>query len=290
MSEKKFKLHPSGNPALDVRFAALYAIAKAWQDEKLLETLTTHHYPTEWLNSHGYQSPSESFGIKFLPPEAEWNIFGDHQWTKHKKETIEITLPILPEKYQAKEKEDLIRNEYERAEKLIEYYSHFPTFFGVKNRKKSINDEPTRSTIPVDPHGDNYNLGDSPDLFLSFSAALIKLIAAMWENKSLLAKLDYNDPSNFKDDQKYYEKTLEIFSRYFKYDCEWKFNIRFIKPASDKNFWDENGEWNYDAGVRNTIYIEIPTPPGRNPENRENFALALARYNSMGPAYPFTCS
>jgi ribosomally synthesized peptide (two-chain TOMM family) len=296
----------SGNTVMDIRLAVLRTIAMVWSDDS-----QTEHIPgkskgmryrleknsaaqnIELLSSMGYKPPSDAFGIKFLAANARWNFFRDHQWTKHQCETIEITLPILPKL------ESGSWSKFDKAEKLIEYYSHFPSFFGIANNDTERPEQ--SSTMPVDAFGNNYSMGVSQDIFFSFSDALIKLIAAAWDNELLISILNYdyrvNDTSNenLVSAEAYFEEISDIFKRYFHYECPWKFNIKFVLPDDNAAFWKkdddvesdkENFIWNELGGIRNVLSIEIPY----SPVGTEDISLALARYNATGPAYPFTCS
>ncbi|VUD69307.1 hypothetical protein TDB9533_04674 [Thalassocella blandensis] len=70
----------------------------------------------------------------------------------------------------------------------------------------------------------------------------------------------------------------------------------WTKDTNDKNINDnETNHWRWrwkdnQNGlylIRNSVSLEIPLTPS---SKHENVSLALARYNAIGPAYPFTCS
>lgn len=276
----------SGNTLMDIRIAILKTIACVWKDDhkpktnekKLREILTTnsHAEMDNWFadNVH-YKNPFPNFGIQFLPAVAEWNLYGDNTWTKHQSEIIEIKLPLIPK--------GAVWDEYEKAQYLMEYYSKFPTFFG------SLNTSSHQLTTHFDPTGNDYDLGVSQDSFLSFSAVMIKLVAAIWDNERLIKDLDYNQHKETTDDE-YYERIEVVLKDYFDYELPWRFNLKFVSPIENEEFWKENGgQWVWNDAhpfIRTTVFIEIPYAPVK----KDNVSLALARYNATGPVYPFTCS
>ncbi|MES2673633.1 MAG: BMA_0021/BMA_0022 family TOMM bacteriocin [Pseudomonadota bacterium] len=295
------KMPSSGNPLMDLRIAVLKTIAMTWKDDfakteiKLREIFKSMPCLElrKWLEeSINYAMPFVGFGIQFLQPEARWNSYGNNQWTKHKFETIEITIPIIPADFCGR------LDEYQKSEKLIEYYSHFPTIFGASSTK-NVNGNPAKfasSTFNYAPGGDNYDLGVSQDSFLGFSAAFLNLITAIWENESLLNELDYNRYKTRKslsaiDDQAYFDHVNYIFSHYFNYEFPWRFNLKLVTPIAGEEFWVSNDgvnwKWNDANIIRNIVYIEIPYAPDAK---NQSVSLALAKYNATGPAYPFTCS
>jgi len=286
---------------MDIRISILKTISHVWENDKssepyLRDTLINYSCQeiNEWFSEKiKYNNPFPNFGIRFLPAVAKWNLYGDNKWTKHQSEVIEITLPLMPKGTEW--------NEYEKADYLMQYYGKFPTFFGsVANPpkdsgsvQKSCNDVGVGSTY--DPSGNDYDLGVSQDSFLSFSAVMIKLVAAIWEDESLIAKLDYRHHKECHESKKKYFKNIRnILKDYFDYDLPWRFNFEFVLPNHDEAFWIkgptdqdcDEWQWNDKNVIRTTVFIEIPYAP----TGKENASLALARYNATGPAYPFTCS
>lgn len=176
--------------------------------------------------------------------------------------------------------------------------------------------------------GNDYALGISNGQFFSFSSVLIKLIPVIWNNKALSYRLNYlqrliDETSVFKNGEddsvkiefnsleelsyclghldgekmeeheafnvEYDNEIRAIFKEHFSYESPWIFTVRLIYPESFRELIDnENQLQDYDLPVLNLTTIEIPHAP--DTDNANGFALALARYNATGPAYPFTCS
>ncbi|GAB5522354.1 MAG: hypothetical protein Roseis2KO_02260 [Roseivirga sp.] len=98
-------------------------------------------------------------------------------------------------------------------------------------------------------------------------------------------------------DRKYTEELNAILKRYFQYEVPWVFKVRIMVPESGvffrprKEDEPKKPEYIFEPNkdeILNLTTIEIPHAPGEGDTN--NVALALARYNATGPAYPFTCS
>ena len=97
--------------------------------------------------------------------------------------------------------------------------------------------------------------------------------------------------------ESYNNELRAILKEHFSYESPWVFNIRFIyRPmsyfysdlAEENQTIEHPGKIPYD-NVPNITTIEIPFAPSKT-SNENEIALALARYNATGPAYPFTCS
>lgn len=103
-----------------------------------------------------------------------------------------------------------------------------------------------------------------------------------------------------KFDEAYDLEMMAILKKYFHYESPWVFHFRFLMPNSRVFFVKSkdgtDSAWNLNPSkkhVVNLTTIEVPHAPGSKPSNsngQNNIALALARYNATGPAYPFTCS
>lgn len=255
-----------------------------------------------------YNFPFLNFSLLFINGNAEWNLYGDNQWTKPIEETITLTLP-RPYKYW---------KECEKSEKLMEYYSRFPSILGTV--KKLPTDESSDKLL-ISFAGNDYDLGISEDVFISFGALIVKLIATAWENERLLNQINYKQSSNeiskVEYDRQYDENLLFILKEHFNYEFPWSFKLRlnfaeepsqnesirnnafWIYKTTDKNpggwLWNSNNDSDFDIHpktyykgfLRNTARIEIPKRPS---SPKDNVSLALANYNAIGPAYPFTCS
>lgn len=297
----------SGNTLMDLRLMILRTISKVWKDPALrdeIESKSPLQIYDYFAKEFNYHTPFDNFGIKFIKPTAVWNFYGDNQWSKPEDETITLTIP-------RKEPTD----NFDNTERLFEFYSYFPTFFGLMKKsggrsqaKVSTNNPSSEianfaqeSTVMpnTDFHGNDYDLGVSEDSFLGFGGVVLKLIAAAWENPELMNMIDYNNQqnnSNIASDAAYYANIKSMLNKYYDFEFPWAFNLKFVLPTEDESFWfKKNGEWiwrQYDNNgrqlIRNTVTLEIPHAP-KNGEKNES-ALALARYNMIGPAYPFTCS
>ena len=116
------------------------------------------------------------------------------------------------------------------------------------------------------------------------------------------ALIDYDEfKKSNKPDNIYYSRIAFILKEFYEFEIPWAFNIkfRFSRKVSEEPqsladsqapFWnrsDEHWGWNNDNIIRNTVSLEIPITPD---SDKDNVSLALARYNLIGPAYPFTCS
>jgi len=283
---------------MDLRLIILRTISNVWSDPDLrnvLEQMSPSEVYDYFTKEFNYKSPFINFGVKFLKPTAVWNFYGDNQWTKPEDETITITLPSC-----------INDNSFDETERLFEYYSHFPTFFGLmqnggtrRQQKVQVGNANTiLDSTGTDFHGNDYDLGVSEDSFLSFGGVIMKVIAAAWSNKELMNKLDYNfwKNSDNKTDAEYFAEIKSILNKYYHFDFPWAFNLKIIFTDNDDSFWTKtNGKWTWrnsdDNGnplIRNVVSLEIPQTPVT--KNESDKALALARYNMIGPAYPFTCS
>lgn len=294
----------SGNTLMDLRLMILRTISQVWQKPDLrevIESKTPIQLYQYFAQEFNYHAAFENFGIKFMKPTAEWNFYGDNQWTKPEDETITITLP---------------RNEqsstFNATDKLFEYYSYFPTFFGLMRKtggRIEIHDsaiksssaslvQGTSSMSGTDFHGNDYDLGVSEDPFLGFGGVLLKIIAASWENPELTKMIDYNyqKNNNHSSNETYYANIKSMLNKYYDFEFPWAFNLKFVFPSDEESFWfEKDGEWTWRKAdnnggqlIRNTVSLEIPNAPTTG-ETSET-AMALARYNMIGPAYPFTCS
>lgn len=191
----------------------------------------------------------------------------------------------------------------------------------VNNR---INIDPNEG---VDDYGNNYDLGIEEDKFISFGAVCMKVIAAAWENSEIMNMLDYSqwlrsaellsddydyaeirsvmkDPNNQHQlaqiNDSYGPMVQNILFKHFGYVMPWKFNLLFIVPQNAESFWIAEGgsdaqskmPWRLSEGsspiIRNWVELALPQAPSAADADRS--ATALACYNALGPAYPFTCS
>ncbi len=280
-----------------------------WKDPTSLRDILTHFEP-EFLNEYfnrvfGYCIPFENFGVRFEKGSATWNAYGDDEWTKPETETISLMLPSCEDSW----------DPYQKANYLMQFYSFFPSFFGSKRRKKEEHSENKLSRAELyqdassefdatDFSGNDYNLGVAEDEFLSFGALINKVIAVAWNNPKFKSAIDYHEHNV--SDEIYYKRVASILKEHFDFQIQWAFNIKleFSKKHNLENtnefsdsrapFWTlEEKQWRWFEGsknrqvIRNSVSLEIPVAPD-GPE--ENVSLALARYNLIGPAYPFTCS
>lgn len=256
-----------------------------------------------------YHTPFENFGVKFIPGSAKWNLYGDDEWTKPDGETISLVLPSCEELWDS----------YQRAYYLMEFYHFFPNFFGSRRKEEfQITTSPfisvmgtseVRKVTPqdnsgIDFSGNDYHLGVAEDNFLGFGALMNKVIAAAWNRKEFKDEIDYDtSKKNEKSDKDYYKSIASILKEHFDFEMPWEFNLKlqFARTYNpdDKNptdskapFWTGSGKnWSWYTTkekqlIRNAVSLEIPMTP----DNKENVSLALARYNLIGPKYPFTCS
>ncbi|HTF98841.1 MAG TPA: hypothetical protein VL995_22080 [Cellvibrio sp.] len=346
----------SGNVLMDLRIVILRTIASVWEDDKKKEHDTVRHRLVKLDFSHSqieqfseskhlnnkmdeklslreilinlepdllniyfervynYVSPFTCFGVKFINGSAIWNYYGDDTWTKPEGETISLTLPNFEKDW----------NSYEKACYLMQFYNHFPSFFGtIRKDRVSSPLSPIRvSNLEIDFSGNDYNLGVAEDDFLSFGALINKIVATAWHKHSFMKTIDYdmfiaNEQQKLNSisekvnprelDEIYYKHIVHILKTHYDFDIPWAFNIKFqfarqympceiIEPPIDSKspFWTGSGEnWTWftaQAGrqlIRNVVSLEIPIAPDNQ---EENVSLALARYNLIGPAYPFTCS
>jgi len=297
----------SNNTLMDLRLVILRTIADVWKNDQegngtlrgKLEDMTPVELNQYFLRTFSYRSPYENFGTVFIKGTAQWNWYGDNQWTKAENETLTITLPSSEKKW----------DEYERAMKLTEYYNYFPSFFGASLAENKAEEnsvvmpdddnalEITKdsSDTGIDLHGNDYNLGVSEDSFLSFGAVVIKLIAAAWANQGLMNQINYDyrkKGEQFSRDE-YYKEINELLIEYYQFKNPWSFNLKFIVADKNESFWKKNGHWRKRERdnkqlIRNQIALEIPIAPRK--ESTPNISMALARYNAIGPAFPFTCS
>ncbi len=102
-------------------------------------------------------------------------------------------------------------------------------------------------------------------------------------------------------DSEYDMEVAAILKKYFHYESPWVFRLRFLVTEPNVFFEKESdNSWAFKETINDVINlttIEIPFAPevaaklNNNTHYQEdNIALALARYNATGPAYPFTCS
>ena len=193
---------------------------------------------------------------------------------------------------------------------------------------RSISTQTATAQAGSDMYGNDYNLGVSSDSFLGFGAVISKVIAVAWNNPAFKNIIDYDarwakyqslhtDPVLADFEKIYFPEMINVLSEHFDFDFPWVFQVKFVfamtaaesqafgingtyeRPyheTSRLSFWeydgkewewrmvDENGDINL---IRNTVSLELPITPLAE-EN--NVSLALARYNAIGPAFPFTCS
>lgn len=349
----------SGNTLMDLRLCILRTIAEVWEDDqshnskglrKQIEEMSPEQTIRYMHDRFGYQNPFENFSIKFVKGVALWNQYGDNQWTKPQNETFVLSIPGQPHetiddsvktgvtKTGVTEtdgtkidetKTEVTSDQYLRAQKLMEFYQHFPNIFGlIKTAPSEYNSENSNDCSANDNNsginfsGNDYNLGVSEDSFLSFGAVVSKIIANAWQNQTFMQKIDYrrqliaaklidekdsynktiniinnpsqdyNDPINVFNRQ-YFAEIKELLENHFDFTFPWMFDLAFLVPPAELSFWDTKGNWR-SAGpegndlIRNFVTLEIPITPTQ--EDTANVSLALARYNCIGPAYPFTCS
>lgn len=294
------KKHLSGNSLMDLRLAILRTIALVWDDDlqgkgtlrKKVIDMNFHEINKFLEKEFGYKMPYENFGVRFMAATSTWNFFGDHQWDKPTEETITVTIPETPS-----------APDPQRPEYLMEYYSRFPDLFGSTLRPgvKSVSGGGGgSSTSPDDTNlsGNSYNLGVSEDSFLAFGAVVSKLVAAAWGNPDLMDMIIYKESEDNgrragTADTEYSAMIIDMLKEHFDYVFPWAFELKFIAPAEGESFWKKNGDWrglakNGRPLIRNSVALEIPEAP--TAKDSSNISLALARYNAIGPAYPFTCS
>lgn len=346
----------SGNMLMDLRIVILRTIASVWEDDKKKEHDTVRcrlmklDFPQSWISKfseskhlnnkmdvklslreiltnlepdllsfyfkmiYNYVSPFAHFGVMFISGSAIWNYYGDDRWTKPEGETISLTLPNFEKDW----------NPYEKAFYLMQFYNHFPSFFGLirKNKASSLSTAPQASNLEIDFSGNDYNLGVAEDDFLSFGALISKIVATAWNKDAFMKAIDYdtfiaNEQQKLKSISKnpvpteldaiYFKHIAHILKTHYDFNIPWAFNIKLqfarqYKPCepielpidSKHPFWTGSGEnwtWFKVSGdrqlIRNVVSLEIPIAPDNQ---EENVSLALARYNLIGPAYPFTCS
>ena len=239
-----------------------------------------------------YTIPFNNFGVKFISGSAKWNLYGDDEWSKPDGETISLVLPNREESWDS----------YQRAYYLMEFYHFFPSFFGSKNKESTLTPAAQETNPGIDFSGNDYHLGVAEDNFLGFGALINKVIAVAWNNKNFKEHIDYDEfKKENQPDEIYYSRIAAIFKEHYDFEIPWAFNIKlqFARTAAEKPadprapFWTGSGKnWTWYAPkgiqlIRNTVSLEIPAAPN---SDEENVSLALARYNLIGPKYPFTCS
>jgi hypothetical protein len=354
----------SDNMLMDLRLVILRAISAVWNDDHnksraansdtiadKLDAISLRKYLTHCSNSQlqeylkttfNYRIPLYNFGISFIPATANWNLHGNQEWSKPHDETITLCLPSC----------EVDWNEYEKTERLMEYYSYFPNLFGsaksqqfgsssslkssksegnaplylAENKNTQPHDRPSlqqtlnKGQTGIDLRGNDYNLGVSEDSFLSFGAVVNKLIAVAWSNPHFRSIIDYDCKEESTSDETYYNNLFKTLKQHYNFVIPWAFNIKLVfshcfeqsgdvvhedSNVSRLSFWiknthaEKNTEWIWrwsndeanlplDSGlIRNSVSLEIPNTPM---STQDNISLALAKYNAIGPAYPFTCS
>jgi hypothetical protein len=180
------------------------------------------------------------------------------------------------------------------------------------------------SGVQSSMQGNDYDLGVSEDSFLGFGAVVNKLIAVAWNNPAFKDIIDYDarkaawekEPAGLSFEafrESYFSEMISILQEHYEFDFPWAFQIKFVfadtftdtprdhsmeegRDTSRLSFWIKDGDrwtWRLDNNfgtpylLRNTTSLEIPITPA---SSENNVSLALARYNAIGPAYPFTCS
>lgn len=203
----------------------------------------------------------------------------------------------------------------------MEYYTYFPNFFGSA-KSAGVGEEAAFKAESmaaanslsgrIDLSGNNYDLGVSEDSFFGFGAVVSKLIAIAWANDEFKSIINYDEKDESTTDEQYYADVINILREHQNFEVPWAFNIKFVFSKTFKesashceddrdvnrlSFWIKEGEkktaqWRWrdnseTALIRNMVSLEIPNTPQ---EKQANISLALAKYNAIGPAYPFTCS
>ncbi len=226
-----------------------------------------------------YRMPLPHFGTYFIPGTAEWNTLGFEEWGKPVGEIITVFLP----------KSTKGENQNQRTIDLMKYYSYFPTFFGPlkeKKKRKSKHAEPRmdyeEETDEVNLAGNDFDLGVSQDSFFGFGAVVNQLIAKAWDDPFFMKEVDFWNPENRKDPETYYASMLLVLETVFQFTLPWAFDIQFIFVD---DFWEKMEKHK----ISNLTSLEMPINPKESSKNH-NYSMALAKYNTIGPAYPFTCS
>ena len=322
----------SDNELMDLRLVILRAISAVWDDDhnssrfkkiansnkthakSLREYLTTcsHRQLLDYFNDEfHYHAPFANFTIAFIHATATWNLYGNHEWSKPQDETITLCLPACEKDW----------DDYQKAERLMEYYTYFPNFFGSA-KSAGVGEEAAFKAESmaaanslsgrIDLSGNNYDLGVSEDSFFGFGAVVSKLIAIAWANDEFKSIINYDEKDESTTDEQYYADVINILREHQNFEVPWAFNIKFVFSKTFKesashceddrdvnrlSFWIKEGEkktaqWRWrdnseTALIRNMVSLEIPNTPQ---EKQANISLALAKYNAIGPAYPFTCS
>lgn len=312
----------SGNTLMDLRLVILRTIAKVWESDdshgdlrKEIEEKDPVALNKWFWETFDYAIPFVNFGIKFIKPSTQWNFFGDNQWTKPEDETLTVALPALPD-------HDL--GPPQQTELLMQYYQFFPTLFGslqhspqeCDDNRGETTDAVTISESGTNFHGNDYDLGVAEDSFLSFAAVMTKLIAAAWANPELMKHLNYErrwetykhhleekgeypGPERHKQfNEAYYHEIKAMLVTKYHFDFPWIFNLKFVvpDPKGPESFWiKKNDKWAWRLTgpdntqlIRNWVTLEIPQSPSGG--DAAAAPIALARYNAIGPAFPFTCS
>ena len=265
--------------------------------------------------------PYEFFAIKFFNGEAKWERT-DQSWTKPINETITICLPSPPEEFVVDGVPQPVDG-FQKSELLSEHYLNFPNFFGTKHTPGRLSLE-VGDDYPVLPQ--DYDLGVSPDVFYSFGALTSKIMAKAWVDSATRDAIDFDllgedkeDPEKLKSYKETVEQCLNDIDPEYNWTNPWAFDLRFVFAAPNqdryendekrnysaldesdgicrKPFWDSSGNWILQETlnqnpyrnkiIRTLVQLEIPQAPCEEDE----VPLALAKYNGIGPKYPFTCS
>lgn len=292
-------------------------------------SMTVEELERYFIIRFGYNFPFLNFSLKYIAGFAQWNLYGDNMWTKAQEEVITLNLPKPSPDWNAYEKNDKLTEYYEHFPSMmgtLKVSSRTEESTKVCAEGSDPNSEAaspySQFFTPVPSFGGNdYHLGTSDDSFLSFGAVINKVIATAWDNDQLLQQIDYASPTGSprlkENDAEYYANLKMILKDHFDYEFPWDFKLKLIfvdTPAKGETgerdaFWrqvdSDNSKkidcwkWNerysgavcektyYKGFLRNTVEIEIPEGPA---SLSANISLALAKYNAVGPAYPFTCS
>lgn len=312
---------------LDFRTTYLKAIAKAWGNDDFKKVLCEPNNALNVFAEHfGYKCPWEiNFSITDDGAGPFYNALqGVYMVTPLSFDKFVLYIPKEPKRGSTSLAAACF---YNNSPWLLKYNTDnnlpkspiMPPILPYSEKDKNINDE------GVFIAQNSYDLGDSEKDFTDFGGAIFAALALIWENKKF-KELFVSDADA--EEYPPFQQSVTLLKDWLGYDYPWDVDLVVREdPLAEFVYWEtyknnkgqvyivaldgENGnelasdgektsameliasEWNWawikDGELYDSTPLGLVLSLPAKPDDAANNVLALTRYNTDGPGFPFTC-